>query len=186
MSSFEMTLSHRALLGALAVSAVLGLAGQACAQASATQPTTSSVTVYQPIQVSKQSDLSFGVVVRPATAAGNGSVSISAVDGTRSVTNGVTAVNTTPAATRAAFTITGEGGAAYSVSIPAQVTMLSGSNSIVVSLTTTYDSATSPKLGNSLGTTGTATFGIGGSIPITSTTPSGAYSVVFNTTVSYN
>lgn len=186
MSIHETSHFRCRLLGVLSAVAALSAGGEAWAQASATQPTTSSVTVYQPIQVSKQSDLSFGVVVRPATAAGDGSVIINPLTGARTVTNGVAEVNINPAPSRAAFTITGEGGAAYSVSIPAQVTMQSGSNSIVVSLTTTYDANQSPKLGNSLGTTGTATFGIGGSIPITSTTASGSYSVVFNTTVAYN
>jgi hypothetical protein len=170
------------LLGAVAAAA---MGGSAYAQASASQATTSTGTIFQPILLAKNSDLSFGTVVRPIS--GTGTVTIAASDGQRALTGAGALLNTGPnaAAGRAAYTVTGEGGQTFSITVPANFNMVrtGGSDTIQVSLTPT---ATTGLLSGALGATGTTNFGVGGSIPISNTTASGAYTGTFNVIVAYN
>jgi spore coat protein U-like protein len=173
-------------LGVAGVLAAAAAAPAARAQASATAPTTSTATIFQPIQLAKNTDLSFGTVVRPIT--GSGTVAISASDGQRTPSGGVALLNTGPnaPASRATYTVTGEGGQTFNVNIPANFSMsrTGGSESILVTLNM---SVTNPQtLSGTLGNTGSLTFGVGGSIPVASNTQSGAYSGTFNVVVAYN
>lgn len=174
------------ILGAVGATALaFGLAGAASAQNSAQQTTTATGTIFQPIQLAKNSDLSFGTVVRPA--AGNGTVTIAPADGTRTLSGSGALLNTGPnaVAARAAYTVTGEGGQTFAITVPANfnMTRTGGSETIQVTLTPT---ATTGLLSSTLGNTGTTSFGIGGSIPVANTTASGAYSGTFNVIVAYN
>lgn len=175
------------LIGAVGALAVAAWGGAASAQASSTQTTTGSATVFQPIVLGKTSDLSFGTLVRPAS--GNGTVTIAAADGTRTLTGAGALLSTGPnaAAARAAYTVTGEGGQTFSITVPANfnMTRVSGSEIIQVTLASTATTAT---LNSVLGspTAGTASFGVGGSIPITNGTAGGAYTGTFSVTVAYN
>jgi hypothetical protein len=136
--------------------------------------------VFRSLAIAKTSDLVFGSVVKPA--AGSGTVAIDAATGARAVTGGVVGVaNPTP--TRAVFNVTGEGGQAISVSVPASFQM-TGPQPITV--TTTNSAAGAPVLSGALGSPGSYSFGVGGSAPITSTTPDGSYSGSFTVTVAYN
>lgn len=173
------------ILGVVGAALATSVAGSAFAQASAQQTTTATGTIFQPIQLAKDSDLSFGTVVRPA--AGTGTVTISQTDGTRSLSGAGALLTTGPNAPagRAAFTVTGEGGQTFSITVPANfnMTRTGGAETIQVTLTPT---ATTGLLSSTLGNTGTATFGVGGSIPVADTTHSGAYTGTFNVIVAYN
>lgn len=174
------------LMGA---AAVWSLASFAHAQASASQPTTASVTIFRPITLTKNADLSFGVVVRPLS--GSDTVYIDKDNGARTLANNNAALLTTAGnpvqapAGRAVFTVNGEGGQTFSITVPANfnMTRVGGSETITVVLT---PSATTGLLSNTLGNAGTATFGVGGEIPVSSSTASGAYNGTFTTTVAYN
>ena len=137
-------------------------------------------TVIRSIAISKVSDLVFGRVATPA--AGSGTVVIDAATGAQSSTNGV-ATFASPSPSRAAFNVTGEGGQAFSVTVPASFVM-SGPQSMTV--TTTSSVTGSPLLSGSLGSGGSFTFGVGGSAPISSTTLNGDYAGSFTVTVAYN
>jgi len=179
-----MTKVRNLLTGAMSVAAVSAIATAACAQASDSQTTTSTGTIFQPIVLTKNSDLSFGTVVRPTS--GSGTVTIAASNGARSLTGSGALITGGPnvAAARAAYTVVGEGGQTFSISVPANMNMAGpSSSSLAVTLTPT---ATTGALSNALGASGTQTFGVGGSIPISNTTVSGAYSGTFNVTVAYN
>jgi hypothetical protein len=173
------------ILGALGAALAGSVAGSACAQASASLPTTATTTIFQPIQLAKNTDLSFGTVVRPA--AGAGTVTIASADGARSLVGAGALLATGPNAPagRATFTVTGEGGQTFSITVPASfnMTRVNGPETIVVTLTPT---ATTGLLDSTLSNTGTANFGVGGSIPVADTTHSGAYSGTFNVIVAYN
>jgi hypothetical protein len=175
----------RRLAGAVALIAVSTAAGEACAQASASQTTQGSVTIFQPIALAKDTDLSFGVVVRPVTGSGN--VTINATTGARTADSGIGLLNTGTftGPGRATFTVTGEGGQTFTVGIPVSFTMTrtGGSETIVVTLASSTATAT---LSNALGATGTANFGVGGTIPVAAATASGAYTGNFLVTVNYN
>ena len=136
--------------------------------------------VYRPISMSKTADLSFGRVVRPAT--GTGTVTVDATTGARTQTTGV-GLNT-PAAARAVYSVTGEGGQAFSVSVPTSFTMSATGGSVTVTTSTTASGA--QVLSSTLGSAGTFGFGVGGSFPLASTTATGSYSGTFSVTVQYN
>jgi Domain of unknown function (DUF4402) len=137
-------------------------------------------TVIRSIAISKLSDLVFGRVATPPT--GSGTVVVNPNTGAQSSTNGVVTF-ASPPSSRAAFNVTGEGGQAFSVTVPASFVM-TGPQSMTV---TTSSSVTgTPLLSGSLGSAGSFTFGIGGSAPISSTTPNGDYAGSFTVTVAYN
>ena len=154
------------------------IASASHAQASATQTTTGTSTIIQPISITSSTGLAFGTVIRPAS--GNGSVTIDATTGARTFSGTVAGMTSTTS--RAAYTVTGEGGMNYSISVPVNFN-LTGPSTIQVFLTS---SATSGTLSGSLGGTGTSTFGVGGNFMISNGTQTGVYSGTFNVTVSYN
>ena len=135
-------------------------------------------TVIRSIAVSKTSDLTFGAIEKPIS--GSGSVSIDAVTGSRTLVNAVG--RDTPLPTRATFNITGEGGQAFSVTVPATFT-LNGPQPLTA---TTSSSNAAPTLSGTLGSQGSFVFGVGASVPLTSTTSSGDYTGSFTVTVNYN
>lgn len=151
------------------------------AQNSASAPTTGTTRIVQPITISKTTDLAFGTIVRP-TASTN-SIIVSEVDGARTKTGSGDAALVASTVTRAAYSVGGEGGQTYSVSVPASFAMTSGANSITVNLT---PSATSGTLSGSIGSSGTATFGVGGNFSIAGTQATGNYAGSFTATVVYN
>lgn len=180
-----MTTLRNILLATLSATTVAAVATSASAQASSSQVTNSSATIFQPIVLSKNSDLSFGTIVRPSS--GSGTVTIAQADGARTSSGGVALLNTGPnaAAARASYTVAGEGGQTFAITVPANfnMTRTGGAETIVVTLTAT---ATTGTLSSTLGNAGTATFGVGGSIPVANTTASGAYAGTFNVIVAYN
>jgi hypothetical protein len=138
-------------------------------------------TVYRPISMALTSNLAFGTIVRPKT--GSGIVDIDEATGARTFTAG--AGLNTPAPSRAAYSVTGEGGQIFSVAVPASFVMdRTGGGSLTVTTSTT--ATATQALGAALGSAGTYSFGVGGTIPVTSTTALGSYSGTFSVTVQYN
>ena len=86
--------------------------------------------------------------------------------------------------TAAQFGVTGEGGQAVTVSVPATITMAGSGPNITV--TTSATGSGVQTLSGALGAAGTLTVRVGGSFPLTSTTASGSYSGTFTVTVAYN
>jgi hypothetical protein len=163
----------------------LGVAAAPSAHArdSASQATSASVRIVQPVALTKASDLAFGTVVKPSRA--SNTVTISNDSDTPALSgpgDGALAVSAT---SRAAFTVVGEGGAAFSISAPAAVTMTheGGTQTIAVVLTA---SSTSGTLSGSLGSEGSAAFTIGGAFTVNPGTTGGSYTGAFNTIVAYN
>lgn len=141
-----------------------------------------TATVFRPIVVSSTSNMSFGIVSRPLT--GNGTVNLDAVTGVRTVTgNGAEGINS-PAPFRAAYTVSGEGGQVFSAALPSTFTMTGPGGEIVV--TPTISAPGTQTLSSSLGSAGSYSFHVGGSFPMTSTTPLGSYSGTFAVIVQYN
>jgi hypothetical protein len=163
---------------ALAVAAVSAIAAPAMAQSSATQSTTASATIVQPITLAKDSDLAFGTVVKPTS--GTNTITIDETAGTRTKSGGGDAALATSTTSRAAFTVGGESGQTFSITVPSTATMTrsGGSETLTVNLVKTGTSGTLSG--------GAATFGVGGNFDVASTTVSGAYSGAFNVTVAYN
>lgn len=166
---------HKILAG---IGAISSLASAAYAQATDTATATGSATIIQPIAASKVADLAFGTIVKPAS--GTATVAVDA-DGARTV-DGTVAVGGGAAA--ASFNVVGEGGSAFSVSVPSSFSMTSGANSLVV--TTVDNSGGGGTLSGTIGNASTASFGVGGNFTLNSATTSGAYTGTFAITASYN
>jgi hypothetical protein len=166
------------LIAALAIAA--GLAAPAMAQSSATASANATTRIITPITLTKTNDLTFGNIVKPST--GSGTVTIGNSADTVAVT-GTGAAAASGTISRAKFTVGGEGGQTFSITVPASVTMTSGANNLVVTLSTAAATGT---LSGTLGSAGTATVNVGGSFPIANTTASGNYTGSFNVTVAYN
>lgn len=136
-------------------------------------------TVIRSIAISKLSDLVFGRVAKPVT--GVGTVTIDASTGARTLTGAQGLTPPTP--TRASFSVSGEGGQTFSVSVPASFQM---TGPAPMTVTTTSSAGATAMLSSTLGSAGTFVFGVGGSAPINSTTLNGDYSGSFVVTVAYN
>jgi hypothetical protein len=138
--------------------------------------------VFRPINIVASSNLAFGRIVRPTS--GSGTVTINAGTGARTVSGTGVVGLTSPTPTRALYTVSGEGGQAFSLSHPASFQMTGPGTPLVVSLTSTASGTRT--LGSAIGSTGTFTLAMGGSFPISSTTPTGLYQGTYQVTVQYN
>jgi hypothetical protein len=167
---------------------VIGATALATAQTASAQPTNASaagtVTVIQPIALIKGTDLAFGALVRPSLGANV--VTVDPGSGQRSITGAGdgTALPSQPAS-RATYSVSGEGGAAFSITVPSSFTMTrsGGAETLPVTLSA---STLSGALSGSVGTAGSANFSVGGSLPMSSATVSGDYTGTFDVTVGYN
>lgn len=146
--------------------------------ASISDTDTFRATVYRSLSMSKSSDLAFGRIVKPAS--GSGAVTVNATTGARTVAAAAGIGLSTPTPTRAVFTITGETGKVVAISIPTTVTM-TGPSSATLTVTTSDTAPATQTLSS-----GTYTFGVGGTFTLASTTAGGAYSGTFNVTTNYN
>jgi hypothetical protein len=137
--------------------------------------------VRRPITLTAVSDLRFGAVTLPSS--GTGRVIISPADGTRSVEG--TGVRMLPSQSGAArFTVSGEGGQAFSVTVPSTFEMKTNGGSITV--TTAHNAGSARTLAGKAGSAGTAAFNVGGSFPLAPGTRAGVYAGTFEVSVQYN
>jgi spore coat protein U-like protein len=68
--------------------------------------------------------------------------------------------------------------------VPSSITLTSGANSLTV--TTSASASGAQVLSGAIGAAGAFTLKLGGSLPVTSATPSGTYSGTVSVTVAYN
>lgn len=157
-------------------------AGPETASASAS----STAMIIQPITVTKDRDMQFGTLVKPAT--GSGTVTI-ADGGARTLGTGIASPTSSATPTSAKFTIKGEGAQAMTVVVPASFNMANGSDTLTV--TTSNDgsissSGTTKTLSGTLGSEGQYAVQVGGQITLDSTTATGVYTGSFQVTATYN
>ena len=143
----------------------------------------STATVYRSLSVTKNSDLVFGSMLRPAS--GSSTITIDPTTGVRTQ-SGLALLVASPTPSRAAFTVNGEGGRIISVTVPASFNMTRSGGAETLLVTTSRDPAGSLTLTGALGAAGTASFGVGGSFPVTSATVRGGYTANFNVVFDYN
>lgn len=141
-----------------------------------------TATVFRPIAVQLLSDLAFGVISRPHT--GSGSVSIDAATGARTLAGAGVQPMGSPATSVASYSVGGEGGQVFSVTVPQSFPMTGSPGTLTVTTSTTATGF--QMLSGSLGAGGTATFNVGGTISVDTSTALGPYSGSFAVTVQYN
>jgi hypothetical protein len=136
------------------------IAGPAAAQASASAQTNGSAEIIDPARISQESSLTVGNVTRPTV-------------GSR-----------TAVAAGASYTVTGQGGQAYTISAPSNLKLVRAGGTEEIELTLT-PSATTGAFGGSTDRASEATIKVTGSVPVTSTTPTGLYQGQYGLTLSY-
>lgn len=145
---------------------------------------TAVANIFRSISLAKTSDLAFGRIVKPVSG-GAVTVALAASDATRTVPAGVAWMNL-PVSTRAAYSISGEGGQTVAITVPSTFTMAGPSSSSLTVTTNTFIVGGNSLLSSILGNAGSLNFFVGGSFPISPTTRNGTYSGTFAVTVAYN
>lgn len=166
---------HPALRNTMIVA--LGLfftAGSAMAQ-STSASASATAEIVSALAISKTADMNFGKVVTGATL---GTVVLSTA-GTRTVTGGTNLGNVGSTAA-AAFDVTGESGATYSITLPASATISDGTNDMTVNTFTSNPSSTGTLTG------GAQALAVGGTLNVGASQVSGVYTGTFDVTVAYN
>jgi hypothetical protein len=164
------------------VVSALALSGQAFAQSSDSEETTATISLADPIALTETTSLRFGSVLKGSS--GTNTVTIDATSGARSLDGGGNAALVSAGTVgRAAYSVTGEDDATFSITLSNNPTAITdgGTGSLGLALNR---SATSGIL-----TGGSATFGVGGVVTIDNTDSNdvaGAYSANFEVTVAYN
>lgn len=170
----------------IAAAALSALAGSAFA---AQDSATVNASIIQPISITKNTNVSFGTVARPNTVS-TSAVTLNPATGTNpvSITGGTALVVTQ--GTRGQFTITGDGGRAYTLGGVGAFNLTDGTNDISFTPAFAVDSGsltgTAGALPGTAFTQGTQLLYAGGTFNITDTTVPGAYAGTLTVTVNYN
>lgn len=133
---------------------------------------------------STSTTLEFGTIYRPRSGTSTIKLDPNLASNPITITGtGDATALPTPTPARVAYSIQGEGGQTFSITLSA-LSMTSGANTLPVTLLTSTPVPTT--LSNAVGSLGTATFYVGGQFDLTPSTPSGTYSGSYNVTVQYN
>lgn len=146
---------------------------------SATTSASASAVIIAPLTITRVADLHFGTIMRSAAA---GTVSVAATDGTRSSTGGVTLSALAPAHARAQFSVEGESGRTYGITLPTTDIIITNATSDEMEVNTFV----SDPSGTGTITAGTSTLYVGATLQVDANQPSGAYTGTFDVTVNYN
>ena len=159
---------------------VLLLVGSASVKAQSTAQATATATIVTPISISKTADMSFGNLAVDAVT--GGSVEL-APDGSRLATGNVSLPATTGTVSAAAFTVTGNAGYTYAITLPANVVLMhSGTFESMMA-----DTFTSTPSGTGTLTGGTENITVGATLWVAAGQLDGVYtSSDFDVTVNYN
>ena len=159
--------------------AVIGLTLGSSAFAQSNSASTSAnatARIVTPIAIAKTSDMNFGDVV----AGGSAGTVVLTTAGVRSATGGTTLGNA-GATAAAAFNVTGQGSATYSISLPASTTVTSGGNTMTVNAFASNPSGT-----GALSAGGSQALTVGATLNVGASQATGTYTGTFNVTVTYN
>jgi len=143
---------------------------------SATTSANATARIVTPIAIAKTADMNFGDVV----AGGSAGTVVLTPAGVRSATGGTTLGNA-GATAAAAFNVTGQGSATYSISLPASTTVTSGGNTMTVNAFASNPSGT-----GALSAGGSQALTVGATLNVGASQATGTYTGTFNVTVTYN
>jgi len=134
---------------------------------------TANARVVTPVTVTETTPLNFGSFAASGTA---GSITQAGV-----VTGGVTAVAGGATRTAGVFSVSGESSAstAYTVSLPASVTLTSGANNMSAALSFAAGTASRTL------TSGADTFSVNGTLSVAANQAAGVYTGTYSVTVAY-
>lgn len=163
----------RQLALALAVS---GLVGGAASAYAATSSGTATAEIITAISIANNQDLAFGSIVPSST----GDTVAVATDGTVTCGANVTCVDQSTK-TAGAFTVSGEAGYSYAITLPSGDVQLSNGTE-----TMTVNNFSSNPSGTGTLTGGTDSINVGGTLNVSANQAQGSYSGSYDVTVEYN
>jgi hypothetical protein len=150
-----------------------------CIYAQSTAIATATATLVTPISITKNVDMNFGNLAVSSTDPGT---VVLLPNNTRNKTGGVSLPATTGTVSAASFTVSGENGYSYTITLPSSLTISSGGNSMTVNTFTSTPSNTGTLTG------GTSTLNVGATLNVAAGQASGTYTSGggFTVTVNYN
>jgi spore coat protein U-like protein len=141
-----------------------------------------TATILQAVSITKNADLNFGKIIADPTAAGQVAIQ---TDGTRTIAAGnVVLFDTESEHQAASFTASGTAGRTYSLSLPADGSVLltrTGGTE-----TMTIEGFVHSANGTLDATTGEETFNVGGTLKVGANQAPGQYTGTFTVTAAYN
>jgi hypothetical protein len=146
-------------------------------------------SVFHPISIAATSTMAFGEILAPYTGTATYTLSPSAPATLSASGGGAVFRANTVTPTAAAFTVTGEGSELFQLNVPASLIMTGTGGNLTVSTTSSFGGAgvlTTQTFLGSLGNYGTFPFQVGGTLPVSAGTPSGAYTGSLIVTVNYD
>lgn len=165
-----------------AAALVLSVASISTASAQASASASASATIVTPISIAKTADMDFGNAAVNASAIGT---VVLAPAGTRTATGGVTLPATVGTPAAAAFTVSGQAGYTYAITLPASPITLTdaANNSMTAGTFTSVPAAT-----GTLSSGGTQTLTVGATLEVAAGQAAGVYSTTtdFDVVVNYN
>jgi spore coat protein U-like protein len=174
MDKFTRTMALLGAATALVTAAPAFAAPGSTTAKAATVPATAKAQIVDPLTLTKTADLDFGTIVKKATLGTTPETIVISTAGAVTCSGNTLCSGLT---TAAAFNVTGSADQIVKVYVAAS-NLLSGSNQIVFT-PTAVPSVT-------LNSSGDGNFKVGGSIPVSSGTPSGVYLGNMDVTVDYN
>ena len=145
--------------------------------ATASSSAISSARIVQPLEITKQADLSFGNIASGVPA---GKVNI-ATNGMRTASGGVTLISAGSVSSAASFDIQEYPLATFSIVLPGSISIHSANKSMLVK-----DFVSSLGTTSSLDAQGVATIHIGASLIVSAKQSQGLYSGTFDVVAAYN
>jgi len=138
---------------------------------------TAGATVVTPIAISNSTGLVFGKY-----SAGSGGTVVMSTAGSRSATGGVVLLSGT-AGNAAAFSVTGDGNATYTITLPATATVTHTDTVTTMSIGTF---TSNPSATGTLAAGGTQTVNVGATLTVGNAQTAGSYSGSYSVSVEYN
>jgi hypothetical protein len=152
--------------------------------AQATENTAAAAKIVTPLSITETSSLHFGTM---AVLAGTPGTCVLSTQGSRSQTGGVNLSVQAPAASNAAYNVSGAVNTTYSITLPATITVIAGPASMTInSLLARTGSAGADGLTGTLSASGTDNFTVGGTLNVSAGQATGVYTGTFDVTVAYN
>ena len=177
-SNFFLKKSYKAALFSAFILGVVNAPNSIAAAVSDTAAT--GATVVTPIAIAQAQDLSFGEL-----SAGTGGTVVLTTAGAASATGDVVLTGGTPAA--AQFTVTGQSGASFSISVSDnELTHTDTVTTMALATTHDLDGATQDDPASGTLTGGTQTIYVGGTLTVGNAQTTGVYSGIVTATVNYN
>ncbi len=171
---------QKIILAAAIATGIFAGSGTAFAQATASTSASGSATIIRPITIAKTADLQFGRVVLPST----GSATVVIANTADTVATGTAVGLTGIATTRGKFAIGGE--SAQAINITVGTLTMTGPAASTLAVTLSPDKASGAALsGAVIGSAGSLTLNVGGTVTLPSTQTPGTYSGSFTVNVGY-